>query len=419
MNKKTFNNIKWLFILNIFNVVIPYLIFPYVTRVLTPIGFGLFSFSISFLAYFQTFIDYGYNLTGAREVAIYAKNKDKISEIFSTIFISKFLLLLISLPLYLIIVMYFGQFQTSIQICFILIIMLIGNMLMPTWFYQGLQKVKVMTVISVIVRFLFVLSVFVLIKDEQDINLYTFLYAFSFFLIGLISFLIAIKGYGIKFKFINLLSIIQGFKEGFYIFLSTIVITIVSSTAVFVLGIFSDSQEIIGYYSGAQKIVSVITMLFYPIGQGLFPVISKKYKKGFIIGLNYVKKISIILIPSFIMITFLLIFSRNILVNIILGESYMKAADYLVIMSFIPLCSIISNILGTQILVASGNNKAYSKAFFKSGIVYITLFILLGYLYKEIGIMIAQFIGDVISLLFLFYEVNKVYRFNQKSEVNK
>jgi PST family polysaccharide transporter len=58
------SNMSWLFVLNIANAIIPYFTFPYITRVFLPDGYGRVAFALSFIAYFQTIIDYGFNLTG-------------------------------------------------------------------------------------------------------------------------------------------------------------------------------------------------------------------------------------------------------------------------------------------------------------------------------------------------------------------
>jgi len=407
LKNRLFKNMSWLFILNFSNAIVPYFTFPYITRIFLPEGYGIVSFSLSFVAYFQTFINYGFNLTGARKIAIAEGDEGELSRIYTSIISTKFLFFLISLPLIIIITLLNSKLFECRSIIFIFILIALGNVLMPVWLFQGLQRVRDMTIISLTVRTAFMICVFILIKSPSDIPLYAVLYSASFLTIGIISMVVVRIQIKVKFCKINFADIINMIKDGFYVFTSSAVISVMGSTGILVLGLFY-SSEYSGYYSGISKINKVITMLFYPVGQALFPYHSKKYAVSFKNGYSSAIRIAKMVIPLFAFFAVIVSLLRKPIVLLALGEDYVSVANLLIIMSFLPLISIMSNFIGTQILVASGHTKEYSRAFLRGSLVSVSLYFTLGYFYEIWGVAIAAVIGSITNLVLLYFEVHRI-----------
>jgi PST family polysaccharide transporter len=404
VKSRLFTNMSWLFILNFSNMIIPVFTFPYITRIFLPDGYGLVSFSLSFIAYFQSFIDYGFSLTGARKIATAEGNKKELSKIYSSIIAAKFLLFLISVPLIIMITLSNTKLYECHEIIFIFIIMAFSNVVMPTWLFQGLQKVKDMTIISLLTRTIFLICVFTMVKTSEDIPTYAILYATSFLIIGVVSMIAIRTQIKIKLCKISLRDIVDVMNDGFYVFTSSAVISVMSTTGIFVLGLFY-AAEYTGYYSGINKINQLVTMLFYPIGQALFPYHSKKYAESFKRGYSSSMRIAKIVIPGFTGFAVIVILFREHIVNLVVGPGYVNAANLLIIMAFLPALSIMSNFMGTQILVASGHTKEYSRAFLRGSFISIFLYFVLGYSFGTWGVAIGAFLGAVFNLLFLQVEI--------------
>jgi len=111
--KRLIGNIFSLSVLQALNYLLPLITFPYQVRVLGTEKFGLLAFASSTIAYFNIIVDFGFNLTAPREIAIYREDKKKLSEIISSVMQIKFILFLISLLILLFFINSFDRFKQN------------------------------------------------------------------------------------------------------------------------------------------------------------------------------------------------------------------------------------------------------------------------------------------------------------------
>ena len=65
---------------NILNLMFPLITFPYISRILSVSGIGIYNFSTIYVSYFILIAGLGVTTYAIREGAKYRDNKDKISE---------------------------------------------------------------------------------------------------------------------------------------------------------------------------------------------------------------------------------------------------------------------------------------------------------------------------------------------------
>ncbi len=79
----------WLYIMQITMYIFPLITFPYMTHVLEPELFGVYTYVIAIMTYFQIFWDFGFTLSATRSCAENSENKQRLSEIVSAVLILK------------------------------------------------------------------------------------------------------------------------------------------------------------------------------------------------------------------------------------------------------------------------------------------------------------------------------------------
>lgn len=412
LKSKIVKNSTWLLILQFVNTVIPMITIPYVTRQLGTEVYGIFSVCLNWIIYLQVLVEFGFGLTGARKAAI-IESKGELNKLYNNIISSRIILLVISFIIYLF-VSIISNFTLQENTCFlILFVIILGTTFQLTWLFQGKQDMKFITIINCFSRFISTILIFLFIKSKSMLYWYAFFYSFTILLSSIISIIVARKKYHLTFKFAKFNDIKNEIIDAKNLFYSSAMSKIFSSFGITVLD-FVSTKAIVGIYSAIYKIPYVLTMIFSPISQAIFPYMSIKMKNDYNNGISFFKKVFFPIVIFFSVVGLLIIVFRNTIVYLLFGEEYTKYSIIIIPLIIQFIFAIINNFLGIQFLVTTDNKKLYSNSFFKSVIIIIIANVLLGYYFDIIGVAFAATIGEISLTFFLLKNV-----INVKKEMRK
>ncbi len=384
--KKVFENIASLTGLQFASYILPLITLPYLTYVLGPDKFGLTQYATSLILYFQMFTDYGFNLSATRELAIVRDDKKKVSEIFSSVMVIKILLTVVSLIVLFIIISTVPRFNQDAEIYLLTFGMVIGNVLFPTWLFQGLEYMKYTSILNIIGKLIFTILIFVFIHQTADYLLVPIINSFGYIVVGVLGIYIALTKFDIKFRMPTRADMKYHLREGWHVFLSTIAINLYTTTNTILLGLLTNNT-MVGYYSIAEKIVTAVNGLFTPISQALYPFISRnvdrKDKETNIIFIRKLTKLAAVLGAIFSLGLFIF---ADLIISILFGPAYASSTTILRILSIIPFMVSLSNIFGIQTMLTFNYKKEFTKIVFTGGILDIVLGITLILLFQAQGI---------------------------------
>ena len=403
--KRITTNILSLFSLQGFTYILPLITFPYLTRVLGPEKFGLIAFATAFIAYFQMFTAYGFDLSATREISINRDDEHQLSKIFSSVIFTKLLMMILSFLALSIIIFSIDSFRSNWILYFFTFGLVIGNLLMPSWFFLGIQKMRYISMLNIGTSLIFTVSIFVFVRNSADYLYVPLINSIGAIIIGIIAIRIVRKDFNIKINLPSVEDIKTQLKNGWHIFISTVAISFYTTSNVFVLGIFA-SSTLVGYYSVADKIIYMAIGLLGPISQSLYPHISSIAAKSKEDAINFIKKI-IIFIGSFtFLISIFLFVGAGLILNILAGNQYENSIIILRILSFVPFIVGLSNVFGVLFLIALGYAKRVSRVQFTVAVCYPLILVPMTYYFQDIGTAISYLIVEsVITLLFW-----KIYR---------
>lgn len=388
--------------LQVADYILPLITLPYLVRILGPEKFGLVAFAQAFIQYFVIFTDYGFNLSATREISINRENKDKVSKIFSSVMVVKFSLLVISFLVLTGLVLVIPKFRGDWLIYLFTFGMVLGQVLFPVWFFQGMERMKYITFLNITAKFIFTISIFVFIRKTSDYLYIPLINSLGFLVAGVLGIWITRKDFKIDFMLPNLDTVKYHFKEGWHIFISTVSISLYTTSNTFILGLFTNNT-IVGYYSAAEKLVKAVQRLLVPISQSVYPYISKLASESKQRALNFIRKL-LILVGSASFIVSLLIFVLAVsIVDIILGNQYQQSIIVLRILAFLPFIIGLSNIFGIQTMLTFNLKRAFSKILISAGFLNITLAVVLAPIYKHIGISISVLITETFVTVTMFF----------------
>ena len=290
-------NGMWLYILQLFNTVIPLITLPYITRILGPTEYGYFSIAYNLISYFMVIVEYGFHMSGARKASL-AKNINELHKTFTSIVISRLLLCLGSFVLALLYACLFIETDKQ-KLCLILLFLNpLGIVLQQNWLFQGLQRMKFITITSVVARLISLVCIFAFIRDNGDLTLYCVCYSITTVIIGLVGTYFAITKIHVHFVKIQLLDVINELKSGWYVFTTALSSKIFSAFGITVLG-FLSTEHSVGIYSAIYKIPQMILLLWNPVSQVMYPINSQKMTASYSQGRKQVNKLAIFIVPVF------------------------------------------------------------------------------------------------------------------------
>lgn len=409
-NNKLVINFFSLSSLQVLNTLLPLITFPYLIRVIGFELFGLLSFAIAFVNYFQVISEYGFNLTGTKDISIYDGNHFKQNLVYNEIMTSKIVLTIVSFLLMIGIVYTIPYFDKHWEIYYLTFGIVIGQTLFPYWFFQGIQEMKFITYFNVMSKTLFTFLIFIFVKTKTDYWLVPLFTSLGYIVSSIISLFYLRFRKNIKFQMQPLSTVKKCLKDGKYVFLSQVKIVFFNNFNILVLG-FVSGNIAVGIYTSAEKIMRGIINLHAPVVASVFPHFSILINTSREKALVQIKKIArigttiyiLILIPFFI-------FSKEFVI-LLYGSKGIQSALIIQILIVIPITIFLNNLLGTQILVNLGKQKIFFKVMLYSFLINLICVYPLTYYFSYIGTSISVLITEVFILTAMYFYTIKVLKY--------
>ena len=153
-NVREIKDVFYLVALQGINYVMPLIVFPYLMITLGAEKFGYIGFSLSVIQYLMLIVDFGFNFTATKEIAIHKNNQTKIHEIFWATLYAKIGLLVISFALLLVISFAIPRFQIYSSTLIAFSLMVAANTFSFVWFFQGLSKIRIVSIVNIFSKLL-------------------------------------------------------------------------------------------------------------------------------------------------------------------------------------------------------------------------------------------------------------------------
>lgn len=268
-------NFLSLSIIQVVNLILPLVTLPYIIRVLGFSNYGIVAIALSLNGYFTPIVDYSFRITATRDVSIHRYNKKALDFIYSKVMTIKLLFFIISYLLILLITYSYPSFYNHKETFAIISISLLGGALFPEWFFQGIEKMKFITLVNVFVRIFYTASIFLFIKNDGDLLIYALLLAGSSVLTGLLGQLILFIQFKIKFILLKPQRLSKSLRNNFPIFINQVFPLLYNNSTTFILAFFV-SESLIGVYAATRKIVDISVVLLNIVSRVFFPFLNKQ-----------------------------------------------------------------------------------------------------------------------------------------------
>jgi len=399
------SNFSYLSILQMITLLVPMITLPHLFRVLGDTIWGVVLFAQSIAFYLGILVSFGFSISATKDISIHRDNKSKLSEIVSSVFILKAVLFIISLLIISILIFTIPFFKDFKLLFFLSMWFCLYEFIFPIWYFQGLEKMKYITFINLGSRCVFLILIFVLIKEESDYLLVPIINGIGALFSGFMGMIIIFKKDKIKFFIPKIFVLTYYFKESLPIFISNLSQLYIKMNKI-IIGAFIGLDSV-AYYDVAEKITNLMKTPISLISQTVFPKIVKDK------NLSFIKKILKINLAIQFVLLLIVIAAAPFIVRLVSGKHIPVASTSLIILSLTVIPVAINNAMAVQTLLAFGFKKYFARSIIGSGIVYAVLVLNMyifniWYLY---GICFAVLIAELAtSLLSIYYVRKNIYR---------
>lgn len=403
MNKSLKKNYIYNLGYQIITILIPIITAPYISRVLGVENIGIYSYTVSIVTYFILFGTLGTSIYGQREVAYLQSDKENRSKVFWEIFLLRSITIAFSTITYILIFCIDGQYA---DIQRILLLNIIANGLDISWFFQGIEEFKKITIRNTVIRVISFICILIFVKDVQDLKIYVLIYS-STEIFGAACLWIKAKKY-IDFLMIKKIKIFKHIKPILTLFIPQIAIQIYTVLDKTMLGIILQDMSQVGYYEQSQKIIKLLMTIVTSVTTIMMPRIANYYAEG---KENEIKEymyktLNFILLIGCPMVFGLISVSKSF-IPIFFGEGYSEAIPILKTMSCIILFIGFSSVIGNQYLITTKRQKEYTISVIMGSIINFILNVILIKKYLSIGAAIATVIAEFSVMAIQLYYVRK------------
>lgn len=274
-NKKIAENYFFMTLLLVLNSFFGLLIYPYLIRTLGAESYGIYIFASTIVNYFICFIGFGFDMYGVRLIAENPFSIKK-SNVLSIIFTTKLYLEIVSIILAVLVSFVFPILRTYFWVYIVCFANTLLNIFFPTWYFQGVQKMRVVSYIQLIFKLLSLPFIFIFIKKPDDILLFAIIMTASSLLGALYAFIHLLVFERLKISLVPIKHTFVYIKESQYFFYTNFLNMMKIQTINLIIGTRYSMTDL-ALYDLANRIVSIPLMLITNINSALFPKVVSNF----------------------------------------------------------------------------------------------------------------------------------------------
>ncbi|WP_455669613.1 flippase [Phocaeicola sp.] len=383
-------------ILTVSGYLFPLMTYPYISRILGVDNIGLCNFIDSIINYFVLFSMLGIGIVGVREIAKNKTDKEGLSLCFRDIIVFNLVSTLIVEVVLLSSVFFIPQLYVHKEMVFIGALKLLANVFLIEWFYKGMEEFRYITLRSIIVKAVYVISVFLFIHKAEDYAVYYLLLTGMYVVNAILNwtYLRRFLSFTVKsacpLRYGRTIAVM-----GCYSILTSMYTTF----NVIYLGFIAGETEV-GYYTTATKLYTIIMALFTAFTGVMLPRMSALVAEGRMDEFNRLTDLSCTILFKFSLplVALTVIYAPEI-VHLISGDGYEGAVTPMRIV--MPLMVIIGyeQIIIVQTLMPLKKDKAVFINSMVGAVVGLMLNFLLVPYFKSIGSAIVWVCSEVAVML--------------------
>ena len=301
-NSKVAENYVFMTILQVLNVCFYILIYPFVIRVLGAESYGLYAYAAALVMLFITFVSFGFDLPAAKRIAEHASDTGVKEQVLSEVTTAKILLEGIALVVFAVLFPVSAKMQATPVLFSIVFVQTLSNIFFPQWYFQGIQRMRVVTYIQVCFRLLSLPFIFWLLRAPEDLWIFALILTLCSVLGSLVAWWIIRYREGLHVRLVPISDAWRSTREALPFFLSNATSALKEQGIVLLIGMFLGMTDV-AIYDLANKIIIIPRTILSKLNDAIFPQMmaqpSVSGRRKVLLGEVAIGLASIVLVAAF------------------------------------------------------------------------------------------------------------------------
>lgn len=381
MNKNKYRqlieNFFSLSILNALNVLLPLVTLPYILHVVGKANYGAYSYVYAIVQYVILFSTYGFNFSATKQISQCRDDDKEVSRIYNAVTACKGIIAL-SLSVVLLLLSRW-VFRDGIGTWMFVygLGMVVGDVFTPIWLFQGMEKMKYMTIVNASSKILFTILIFLLVRASDDYQMLIFLNSCGYLLAGVLSLILVRRQFHLRLSRTTWADIRLQLKEGSAVFGSTFGMNLYRNANIIILRQFV-TDDIVGLYSAAEKVVKGFQSIISPAAQALFPHLSLRFKGQPIKEqMRLLTKVSVPFTSVVSLVTLGVYIFAPLISNILCGAEFAASIPLIRIMTLVILFGEINYLVGIVGLINMDGQRYFFQSVLITGLFSVVFMLLM------------------------------------------
>jgi PST family polysaccharide transporter len=371
------DNFFSLSMLKMVTMLLPLAILPHLAKTINIELIGVLAIVTAIMSYVRTIIDYGFSYSAVRDIAADPANKKRNFNILSQVFFAKIILTFCASFFLVLSYVFVPWLQKNEALVFFSFINIVLLSISPDWFFQGIEKMRLIAIGEVLGKLLSFTLILILVKKNEDFILIPILYS-----VGQTSTLFVYFFSGRRyvdfseFRIPSISEIYGILKDGWSVFINILFPNFYNSFSYIAVGYISGPAQV-AIYDIARKFISVSEIVITILSRVYFPSVSRNIlnHKGYI--------------NKSILIGLFLVFFQVVCALVVVGwffpASYQYAETILLWQALAPLVYALMMGYGVNYLIPIGEDKKLRNITIISSLVGFVLVVIFTYFFGALG----------------------------------
>ena len=345
-----YKNAAWQYGLQFVKYLFPFITMPYLTRVLEPEGYAVYAYVASFMLFVQTFVDFGFNLSGTKSIAS-ARTVEEENCAIGAVTQARILLCLVAGAVVFVVALCIPITASNLGYTLIAFVAVCGKAMAPDFVFQGHENMAPITTRFFISKGVSTALTFVCVHSVADIIWVPVLDILSSAIALVWSFVAAKRMFGTTIAWVPMRTVLRELRTSALYCFSNMAATAFSGFTTLLIGVVISDTAQISYWSLAITAVGAIQSLYSPVINALYPHMVKSGDFAF------AKKLALVALPALLAGTVAFALLSNVVMLVLGGEDYLAGSWVVAALSPLLFFGFYAMLFGWPVLGAAGKVK--------------------------------------------------------------